>query len=71
MIAERKHISCLDDADATAEHLSAALARTIAYHQEGLVLKAEESRYGDWKLPWVKVRKLAGSGIVTYVYLCS
>ena len=66
MIAKRKRISCLDGADATAEHLSAALARAIADHQEGLVLKAEESRYGDWKLPWVKVRKLAGSKTMTY-----
>jgi len=30
-------------------------AQRIVDCEEGLVLKAEESTYGDWKLPWVKV----------------
>jgi DNA ligase-4 len=30
-------------------------ASHIANHKEGLVLKAAESLYHDWKLPWVKV----------------
>ncbi|OJA10686.1 hypothetical protein AZE42_01062 [Rhizopogon vesiculosus] len=32
-------------------------AQRIADCEEGLVLKAEESTYGDWKLPWVKLKK--------------
>lgn len=30
-------------------------AKCITEHEEGLVLKASDSTYGDWKLPWVKV----------------
>jgi DNA ligase-4 len=29
----------------------------IADHQEGLVLKAEDSRYNDYRKPWVKLKK--------------
>lgn len=32
-------------------------AKCITEHEEGLVLKASESTYGDWKLPWVKLKK--------------
>ncbi|KAH9933457.1 uncharacterized protein B0H18DRAFT_928466 [Fomitopsis serialis] len=32
-------------------------AQRIADHQEGLVLKADEARYNDWRLPWVKLKK--------------
>ncbi|EFI27392.1 hypothetical protein CC1G_14863 [Coprinopsis cinerea okayama7 len=38
-------------------NLRSIFASVIADHQEGLILKAEESRYNDWKLPWVKVKK--------------
>ncbi|KAG2011553.1 DNA ligase I [Coprinopsis cinerea AmutBmut pab1-1] len=38
-------------------NLRSIFAGVIADHQEGLILKAEESRYNDWKLPWVKVKK--------------
>lgn len=37
--------------------LEEAFAATIADHQEGLVIKAEESHYHDYKLPWVKLKK--------------
>ncbi|KAF7309678.1 DNA-LIGASE-A3 domain-containing protein [Mycena indigotica] len=33
------------------------LATHIASGEEGLVLKAAESRYNDWRLPWVKFKK--------------
>lgn len=32
-------------------------AKRITEHEEGLVLKASDSIYGDWKLPWVKLKK--------------
>jgi DNA ligase-4 len=32
-------------------------AKRITECEEGLVLKASDSTYGDWKLPWVKVRQ--------------
>ncbi|KAG1831225.1 DNA ligase/mRNA capping enzyme [Suillus variegatus] len=32
-------------------------AKCITEHEEGLVLKASDSTYGDWKLPWVKLKK--------------
>lgn len=35
--------------------LESTFAKLLADHQEGAVLKAEESRYCDWDLRWVKV----------------
>lgn len=32
-------------------------AKRITEREEGLILKASDSTYGDWKLPWVKVRQ--------------
>lgn len=32
-------------------------AHHIASHEEGLVLKASESCYNDYSLPWVKLKK--------------
>lgn len=32
-------------------------AKRITECEEGLVLKASDSTYGDWKLPWVKLKK--------------
>ena len=32
-----------------------SLRELLADHQEGAVIKAEESRYCDWALRWVKV----------------
>jgi len=37
--------------------LAQIFADHIADHQEGLVLKAEESIHNDWDLPWVKLKK--------------
>lgn len=54
MLSERTAIDmgCRNEAR---DDLTCVFANTIAAHEEGLVLKAEESKYGDWKLPWVKV----------------
>lgn len=54
MLSERTAIDmgCRNEAR---DELTCVFANTIAAHEEGLVLKAEESKYGDWKLPWVKV----------------
>ena len=35
--------------------LRKVFAGVIADHQEGVVIKAEEGGYGDWRCPWVKV----------------
>ena len=58
MIAERSVVSSgtevgLEDA---AKNLREVWAQRIAESQEGLVLKSGDSTYGDWRLPWVKVR---------------
>lgn len=37
--------------------LRTIFARHIATHQEGLVLKCDESRYNDYRLPWVKLKR--------------
>ncbi|KAF9269005.1 DNA ligase/mRNA capping enzyme, partial [Marasmius fiardii PR-910] len=37
--------------------LGRIFAGTLASHEEGLVLKAAESGYNDWKLPWVKLKQ--------------
>lgn len=29
----------------------------IAAHEEGLILKSEDSKYNDWDKPWVKLKK--------------
>ena len=55
MLADRFPVSCEHDFEKAAENLSALFSKAIASHQEGLVLKADEGRYNDWKLPWVKV----------------
>ncbi|KAL5536761.1 hypothetical protein ACEPAF_584 [Sanghuangporus sanghuang] len=36
------------------EHI---FASSIADHEEGLVLKATDSTYADWRCPWVKLKK--------------
>ncbi|KAL0574607.1 hypothetical protein V5O48_007357 [Marasmius crinis-equi] len=36
--------------------LGGIFAEILASHKEGLVLKAAESGYNDWKLPWVKLK---------------
>ena len=38
------------------EQLRAIWARTVAECEEGLVLKADEGEYNDYRSPWVKVR---------------
>lgn len=47
--------------DMNAEEPEQALYKIFASHvadcEEGLVLKAEESYYSDYKLPWVKLKK--------------
>ncbi|KAF7796819.1 hypothetical protein EIP86_008003 [Pleurotus ostreatoroseus] len=54
MLAQRE---CVYKAGGSAEQLRRSMAKSIANHEEGLVLKAEEGRYGDWKVPWVKLKK--------------
>jgi DNA ligase-4 len=46
-------------------------AQRIADCEEGLVLKAAESTYGDWKLPWVKVRNISPNPQPLKIHECS
>lgn len=55
MLAER---TCLGDSETA---LQRALSSRIAAYEEGLVLKAEQSKYNDWRMPWVKVRSPAST----------
>lgn len=58
MIAERSVVSSGPEIgmESAAKSLREIWAQRIAENQEGLVLKSGESTYGDWRLPWVKVR---------------
>lgn len=44
-------------------HLRKVFAEVIADHQEGLVLKAHEAAYNDWRMPWVKVGRVVCHGV--------
>lgn len=57
MVAERTLVSNGYGAgvEKAAKKLREVWAQRIVECEEGLVLKSEESTYGDWKLPWVKV----------------
>ena len=60
MIAERALISAGPEVsmERASQRLREVWAQRIVDCVEGLVLKAGESWYGDWKLPWVKVRMM-------------
>ena len=62
MLASRKRISPPRGkkiADIKNEYAASMLRQIMAEHiasyEEGLVLKAEEGKYNDWRMPWVKV----------------
>ena len=57
MLADRVPISmtCNDQAEDDLIHVFAKLQ---ADHEEGAVLKADESRYNDYSLRWVKVKRV-------------
>ncbi|KAK7061121.1 hypothetical protein VNI00_000857 [Paramarasmius palmivorus] len=38
------------------QSLAKIFAQRLASYEEGLVLKASESLYNDWKIPWVKLK---------------
>ncbi|KAF8449063.1 DNA ligase/mRNA capping enzyme [Boletus edulis BED1] len=57
MIAERSMVSGGSEVEDAAKNLREIWAQRIADSQEGLVLKSGESTYGDWRLPWVKLKK--------------
>lgn len=55
MLAARYLIDMTNDSpDVTLQQI---FAEHIASHQEGLVLKAEDSLYNDYRRPWVKLKK--------------
>ncbi|EKM49924.1 uncharacterized protein PHACADRAFT_178551 [Phanerochaete carnosa HHB-10118-sp] len=55
MLAERVPIPMHSPKEAD-EALRRAFAKLQADREEGAVLKADESRYNDWKLRWVKLK---------------
>ena len=55
MFAERVAIDMSNTVQAE-DALRVAFARLMSKHEEGAVLKADESRYNDFHLKWVKVR---------------
>jgi len=59
MIAERFEVFSGPELyiDSAAKNLREIWAKRIAECQEGLVLKSGVSKYGDWRLPWVKLKK--------------
>jgi DNA ligase-4 len=58
MLAERTPIALnmANNIDVADKQLRAIWARIIAECEEGLVLKADEGEYNDFRSPWVKVR---------------
>jgi DNA ligase-4 len=64
MLAERTPIvlNGPGDIDHAGEQLRAIWSRIIAECEEGLVLKADEGGYNDYRLPWVKVRTSCSFG---------
>ena len=72
MLAARTPIPMHSRADAE-DTLRRVFAALKADHEEGAVLKADESRYNDWRLRWVKVGALpmiCGEGIAL-IRMCS
>lgn len=57
MLAERSLIDLAGGMTEAAAELDVVWARAIAAREEGLVLKAEGGAYGDWRSPWVKVKR--------------
>ncbi|KAI5999562.1 DNA ligase/mRNA capping enzyme [Pisolithus albus] len=59
MIAKREIISSGPEIgiEKASKRLREVWAQKIVDCEEGLVLKAGESVYGDWRLPWVKLKK--------------
>ncbi|OSX64101.1 hypothetical protein POSPLADRAFT_1088234, partial [Postia placenta MAD-698-R-SB12] len=61
MLAQRQAIPTIQrspNKDVTPDkQLRDAFARNIADHQEGLVLKADEAKYNERQLPWIKLKR--------------
>ncbi|KDQ61659.1 hypothetical protein JAAARDRAFT_31124 [Jaapia argillacea MUCL 33604] len=61
MLAERHPVVLRRGADECRsqgeEDLRAVFAKILAQREEGVVLKADEGLYNDWKSPWVKLKK--------------
>ncbi|KAI0831933.1 hypothetical protein BC628DRAFT_1350625 [Trametes gibbosa] len=55
MLAER---TCVDTSRANAKEMfRRAFSRTIADHQEGVVVKADVAQYAERRFPWVKLKQ--------------
>ena len=72
MIAERALISSGPEVslERASQRLREVWAQRIVDCEEGLVLKAGESFYGDWKLPWVKACDNDDSWLHCHSCLC-
>lgn len=56
MLSERTPIKMVGSQDEPAEQLRTVWAKIISRSDEGLVLKADNGRYNDYRSPWVKVQ---------------
>lgn len=54
MLAERTAVP-ITSFDGSVGKLEDVFAGLLARHEEGAVIKADESRYCDWNLKWIKV----------------
>lgn len=66
LLAERSPIDLTKGTDVTSAQLKSVLARALADHQEGLVLKADRGAY--IKSPWVKVHIRCYSKVPTLTF---
>lgn len=60
MLAKRVAID-MSSKDRAETKLREAFSQLKAYHEEGAVLKADESKYNDPNLKWVKVSVIIAS----------
>lgn len=65
-IAQRKEITYQElGLEKAVKQLQSIFSDCIAKHEEGLVLKASDSSYADWHRPWIKVRGLCITEVIT------
>lgn len=55
MLADRVPVD-LRSFESGVRQLESAFSKLLADHQEGAILKAEESRHCDWIMRWIKVK---------------
>lgn len=57
ILAERFPINLHESSERATRQLARIFSAAIADHQEGIVIKGEDSSYNDFRQPWVKLKK--------------